>query len=156
MHRLIAWLTVNEVSTTLFGPSQQDPPYRHDPPRLSDPPRPTAPPYPKIQPLDLALSSADGYDLALATAHQIAGWRIVAESRQEGWLEAEARTPLLRFVDDIRIWIEALDGGGCRVHMRSRSRVGRGDFGANARRIKTFLRLVGERAESGPHFPPPG
>jgi uncharacterized protein (DUF1499 family) len=135
---LITWLTVNEVTTELSGP------------------QPPGPPYPEVQPLDLELSPAEAYDLAVAVARRIRSWRIVRESPQEGWLAAEARTPLLRFVDDVRVWVEARSGGGCRVHVRSRSRLGRGDFGSNAARIQSFLRLVRERVESGPHFQPPG
>jgi uncharacterized protein (DUF1499 family) len=138
VHRLIAWLTVNEVTTESPGLLQPKPPY------------------PEVRPLDLDLSPDEAYDLALATARRMRGWRIVQESPQEGSLNAEAKTPLLRFVDDVRVWIEARSGGGCRVHMRSRSRVGQGDFGANASRIRAFLQLVEKRADSRPHFPPPG
>ena len=134
MHRLVAWLTIKDVTTGSSGLS----------------------PYPEIRPLDLGLPPEDAYDLALETAHRMTGWRIVEESPDEGWLDAEAKTPLLRFVDDIRVWIEGRSGGGSRVQMRSRSRIGRGDFGANARRIQAFLQRVGERVDSGPRFTPPG
>jgi uncharacterized protein (DUF1499 family) len=134
MRRLIAWLTVNDVTTGSSGLS----------------------PHPEIRPLDLGMPPDDAYDLALETARRMTGWRIVEESTHEGWFDAEARTPLLRFVDDIRVWIEERSGGGCRVQMRSRSRIGCGDFGANARRIQAFLQLVGESAGFGPRLPPPG
>ena len=124
MLRLVAWLTVNDVTT---GSSV---------------------PYPEVQPLDLELSPEDAFDLALATARETRGWRSVAESAQGGWFDAEATSTLLRFVDDIRVWVEAPSASGCRIQMRSRSRLGRGDFGANAHRIQAFLRRVGKRVES--------
>ena len=135
MHRMIAWLTLNDVTT-----------------RSSDP----CPPYPEIKPLDLGLPADDAYCLVLETARRMTGWRIVEESPHDGWLDAEVKSPLLRFVDDIRIWIEARSGGGCRVQMRSRSRLGYGDFGANARRIRAFLQLVEESSVGSPRFPPRG
>lgn len=53
-------------------------------------------------------------------------------------LQAVARTRLLRFRDDVAV--EVRDKGAYReVQMRSRSRVGKSDFGANAKRITAFL-----------------
>src|SRR5437588_374849 len=44
-----------------------------------------------------------------------------------GWLALTRRTRVIRFIDDILVWLEAIPGG-CRVHARSRSRVGRADL----------------------------
>jgi len=126
MNRLIAWLRINDVTTGSSGA------------------------YPELQPLDLAVPPGDAYALAVATARQMMGWRIVAEAPHDGWFGAEATTSLLRFVDDIRVWVEARTGGGSLVRVRSRSRIGCGDFGTNARRIQTFLRLVGNGVETSP------
>ncbi|PNH02659.1 hypothetical protein TSOC_011341, partial [Tetrabaena socialis] len=66
-------------------------------------------------------------------------------------MEAVSTTRLLRFKDDIvvRIRPEARrEGGGkdetLRVDVRSRSRVGRGDLGTNAARIRLFLSRLRE------------
>jgi uncharacterized protein (DUF1499 family) len=49
-----------------------------------------------------------------------------------------ATTRWFGFKDDVAIRISPA-GAGSRVDMRSRSRVGRSDLGANARRIREFL-----------------
>jgi uncharacterized protein (DUF1499 family) len=125
MNRLLAWLTVNDVAT---GSSAA---------------------YPELLPLELDLLPEDAFAAALATARDLRGWRIVTESESERRFEAEASTPVLRFVDDLEVWVEPRADQGSRLHVRSRSRVGRGDFGANARRIRAYLRLVAQRATTG-------
>jgi uncharacterized protein (DUF1499 family) len=44
----------------------------------------------------------------------------------------------LRFKDDVVIRIRA-DNSGARLDIRSASRIGSSDFGANAKRLRTFL-----------------
>ena len=48
-------------------------------------------------------------------------------------LHAVVKTPVLRFPDDLHA---RLDGGGGVIHVRSASRVGRSDLGANRRRVE--------------------
>jgi uncharacterized protein (DUF1499 family) len=55
--------------------------------------------------------------------------RIVQEEQR--YLYAEFRTPILRFVDDVEFFQE-----GELLHVRSASRLGRRDFGANRRRVE--------------------
>lgn len=56
-----------------------------------------------------------------------------------GRIEATARTLLFRFPDDIAIRIVGSENGS-RVDLRSVSRYGVADLGANARRVRAFLR----------------
>ncbi len=65
-------------------------------------------------------------------------WHIAAAAESEGRIEATATTPLLRFKDDVVIRIRAHNSGS-RLDIRSASRVGSSDFGANAKRIRAFL-----------------
>ena len=80
------------------------------------------------------------------SVHQVAGfqkgWTVVKLDPAEGTLQAEARTRLLRFVDDVTIRVRPADGERVSVDVLSRSRVGKGDFGANARRIVQFLEAL--------------
>ena len=99
--------------------------------------------YPDVQPLVVASSAADTF-AAAATAAREAGWQIVGEDRQAGRIEAIATTRMMRFRDDIVIRIRP-EGAGARVDVRSKSRVGRGDLGTNARRITAFLAAVRSR-----------
>lgn len=66
------------------------------------------------------------------------GWAVAAAVEAEGRIEATATTRLLRFKDDVVIRIRAHDAG-TRLDIRSASRVGDSDLGANAKRINAFL-----------------
>ena len=66
------------------------------------------------------------------------GWEIVESRPQDGHLEARDTSRVFRFVDDVVVRIRA-DRRGTRVDLRSKSRDGRGDLGANADRIREFL-----------------
>ncbi len=96
--------------------------------------------YPDVRPLQLPISP----DGALVRAKQAAdrlGWDIVAFEPSEGRLEATDTTAFFGFKDDVVVRVTASDGGS-RVDVRSKSRVGRGDMGANAKRIREFLELM--------------
>ena len=72
------------------------------------------------------------------------GWEIVASVPAEGRIEAIDTTLLFGFKDDVVIRVAA-DAAGSRVDIRSASRVGRSDFGTNARRVRAFI----EKLRSG-------
>jgi uncharacterized protein (DUF1499 family) len=63
------------------------------------------------------------------------GWKVVSLDPRAGQIEATDTSHIFRFVDDIVVRVRPQDGG-TRVDMRSKSRVGRGDVGANAARIR--------------------
>jgi uncharacterized protein (DUF1499 family) len=60
----------------------------------------------------------------------------VVEERQ-GYLRAEVRSLVFRFVDDVEFLI---DPEARLIHFRSASRAGRTDFGVNRRRMEEFRR----------------
>lgn len=69
-----------------------------------------------------------------------AGWKIAKSDPARGAIEATASVSYIRFHDDVVIRIlPVADGSQSRVDMRSVSRVGVGDLGVNARRIRSFL-----------------
>lgn len=83
----------------------------------------------------VAAVTADAARLARA-----AGWQIARSDPASGHIEATASVSYIRFHDDVAIRITpTADGKASRVDMRSVSRVGVGDLGVNARRIRTFL-----------------
>ncbi|MEA2238267.1 MAG: hypothetical protein QOC81_2991 [Thermoanaerobaculia bacterium] len=98
--------------------------------------------YPELATLDLPLSA----DAAFAKATEAAKameWEIVSSRPSEGVIEATATTAWFGFHDDIVVRIRPA-GDHSRVDVRSTSRVGRGDAGKNADRIRRFLgRLAG-------------
>ncbi len=89
--------------------------------------------------LRLPLAPAEALALAEQRARAQPGWSIGRLAPPQGLLTAVAVTRLLRFRDDITIRVRPADSGS-RVDVRSRSRVGRDDLGANAARIRRFLR----------------
>jgi uncharacterized protein (DUF1499 family) len=69
------------------------------------------------------------------------GWEIVAVAPESLRIEATDTTLLFGFKDDIVIRIAAA-GSGSRVDVRSLSRVGKSDFGVNAKRIRKFMQQL--------------
>ena len=97
--------------------------------------------YPDIKPLELPLPPAAAFARALDAARGM-GWEIAAADPAAGRIEATATTPWFGFHDDIVVRIvpaQEGNGAGSRVDVRSVSRVGRGDFGTNAKRIRAYL-----------------
>jgi len=93
--------------------------------------------YPDIKPIMLAEPKEKAFERALAAA-QAMGWAIVARDPAAGRIEAVDTTLWFGFKDDVVVQVSAAAGGGSRVDVRSKSRVGRGDAGTNARRIRGF------------------
>jgi uncharacterized protein (DUF1499 family) len=96
--------------------------------------------YSDLRPLDMPLPPADAYARALAAARGM-GWDIVASDAAAGRIEATATTPWFGFRDDVVVRIVPAPGGS-RLDVRSVSRVGRGDFGTNAKRIRAYLEAL--------------
>jgi uncharacterized protein (DUF1499 family) len=100
--------------------------------------------YPDIQPLALPQPPARAVQLAEQVAKDM-GWDIVAVVPSEGRVEATDTTWYFGFKDDVVIRV--LPGPtGSRVDMRSESRVGLGDAGTNARRVRAYLARLRELA----------
>ncbi|NWG45203.1 MAG: DUF1499 domain-containing protein [Alphaproteobacteria bacterium] len=99
--------------------------------------------YPGLGPLQVQAMPDAVFPEALAAAKEM-GWTIVASVREEGRIEATDRTFWFGFRDDVVIRLRAEDGG-TRIDVRSKSRVGGSDIGANARRITTYLDRLAAR-----------
>jgi uncharacterized protein (DUF1499 family) len=67
---------------------------------------------------------------------------IIGENRAEGRIEATETSALFHFADDIVVRIRPYAEGGSRVDVRSKSRVGKGDLGVNANRIRTLFARI--------------
>jgi uncharacterized protein (DUF1499 family) len=93
--------------------------------------------FPDLVPLDLAVSPERAFGAAEAAARDL-GWEIVAAVPAEGRLEATATTPWFGFKDDVVVRVRPR-GAGSRVDVRSLSRIGVGDLGVNAARVRAFL-----------------
>lgn len=93
--------------------------------------------YPDLQPLQSSLSQDAAFDRSLQVARELQ-WQVYHEDRANGVIEAMDSTRFMGFKDDVVIRIRAGKGGSV-VDLRSVSRVGKGDVGANAKRIRAFL-----------------
>ncbi len=95
--------------------------------------------YPDLAPLVLPGGAGRAFTLARTTAAAIPGWVVTATDSAAGRIEATATTRWFGFKDDVVIRVAARGGDSATVDMRSKSRVGRSDVGANAARIRTFF-----------------
>jgi uncharacterized protein (DUF1499 family) len=93
--------------------------------------------YPDIAPVILAVAPDQAFARAKSVAERMPGWNVTNADSESGRIEATATSKLFHFVDDIVIRVRP-DGAGSRVDLRSRSRVGQSDLGANAARIRAF------------------
>jgi uncharacterized protein (DUF1499 family) len=104
--------------------------------------------YPDIGPLAASATPQAAYDAAFAIVNK-RRWRVVEArapqaGRREGRIEAVARTPVMGFRDDIVVRVRPEGSDGSRIDVRSSSRYGTFDFGANASRIRSLLDDVEE------------
>ena len=84
----------------------------------------------------LPVPPREAFDRAVKAAESM-GWEVVGRDAAAGTLEAVDTTKFFGFKDDIAVRVAAAEAGS-RVDIRSKSRVGRSDIGANARRIRAY------------------
>ncbi|MDP2410823.1 MAG: DUF1499 domain-containing protein [Pseudolabrys sp.] len=108
--------------------------------------------YPEISPLQLSVQPRVAYEVSLAVINKhrwpIANARPPA-GRRDAVIEATARTLIMGFRDDIIVRVTPL-GQGSRVDLRSASRFGRHDLGANAVRVRTLMEEIEAAADAAP------
>lgn len=92
--------------------------------------------YPDLAPLQVDRDPGMALEQATDVARAL-GWEIVEVDPQDGRLEAVQVSTVFRFVDDIVVRVRPGSQGAI-VDVRSKSRDGRGDLGANADRIRAF------------------
>lgn len=143
-YRASAYPPINDIST-----DTNDPPVFWDTSSPTDYPASNAKmqkaAYPAVRTLTLKGTPEAIYARALELV-RARGWRILADAPDEGRIEAMAYSPVFGFADEVALRIAPADGGVL-VDMRSRSRLGRIDRGANARRIEGFLTELEERVD---------
>jgi uncharacterized protein (DUF1499 family) len=91
------------------------------------------------------MAPGDAFSHAKATAAQMPSWVVTFSDPATGMIEAVATTAVFGFQDDIVIRVRPDAGGqGSIVDLRSKSRDGKGDLGANANRIRAFVTRLGQ------------
>ena len=99
--------------------------------------------YPDLQPQMLNVPPRQAFDRALASVREM-GWDLVAADPAAGRIEATDTTFWMGFEDDVVIRVRAADGGS-QIDVRSLSRLGGGDVGTNAKRIRVYLKALKAR-----------
>lgn len=92
-----------------------------------------------LAPTTLPLAKEAAIARVALVAASMPGWRVTATDVDTGTVEATSTTRLFGFQDDIVIRVRPAGDGGSRIDMRSKSRDGKGDLGANAARIRAFM-----------------
>ncbi len=107
--------------------------------------------YPEIVPLQVDLPAKQVYDIVQKLIAKrkwlVVDARAPLGARGAGTIEAVARTTLFGFREDVAIRVTPARDGS-RVDMRSASRYGFNDFGANARRVRALLDDIDDAAGS--------
>jgi uncharacterized protein (DUF1499 family) len=98
--------------------------------------------YGDLAPVRLNQAPSDAFEIARDAA-EAQGWTIVTEEPQAGVIEATATSFWYGFKDDVAIRLRpTADGMGATLDVRSVSRVGVNDIGANAKRVRAYLAAV--------------
>jgi len=105
--------------------------------------------YPQIAPLTLDIGADEAFELARRAAVN-RKWQVVEAVRPggrigDGRIEAVVRSRLLNLPDDVTVRVRPR-ADGARIDVRSASRFGSRDLGANADRIRTYLDEVANLA----------
>jgi uncharacterized protein (DUF1499 family) len=98
--------------------------------------------YPDLAPLRLAMPVDEAFKRVEAAARSLPDSEITRVDGQAHAVEGTSTTRVFRFHDDFVIEVRP-DGAGSVVQMRSKSRDGKGDIGANAARIKALFAQLG-------------
>jgi uncharacterized protein (DUF1499 family) len=107
--------------------------------------------YPGVAPLTLEITAQEAFQLAMKAAQQ-RGWTIIESAAPGGRtgvgrIDAIDHSLIMRFPLDVTVRIRPL-ANGARIDVRSASRVGAHDLGANATRIQTFLAALQELVDN--------
>jgi uncharacterized protein (DUF1499 family) len=94
--------------------------------------------YPNLSALRLPMPPDEAFSRVQLAARAMETWKVTREDAAAHALEGFDTTQVFRFKDDFVIEVRPADGGSV-VQMRSKSRDGQGDVGANAKRIQSFF-----------------
>jgi len=151
---VIAATLLFEYSAKAYPPINDITTDTQDPPSFWDVPNPIDYPgqavaelqqaaYPDLSPLPLSISPEQAFEQALTVVTD-KGWEVITTDPDEGRIEAVDPSLLFGFKDEVVIRITSSDDGAI-IDIRSRSRIGHIDRGANAKRIRGYLKDLKER-----------
>lgn len=100
--------------------------------------------YPDIMTIAYLQSNTEVFAAAADIIREM-GWALVDASEADGRLEATVTTQWFGFKDDVVIRLEEGPADSTVFDMRSKSRIGRSDIGANAGRIRAFIAALNQK-----------
>lgn len=110
--------------------------------------------YPELKSMHFHEPPSAVFSRAEAVALTMPGWQNCT-TPEPYLLTCEAVTPTMGFVDDVSIWVVPSGPGMTQLKMRSASRKGKGDMGANAKRIRAYQEaLIAYRPDAPPDVIP--
>lgn len=101
--------------------------------------------YTELSGLTLALAPEQAFTMALEACETL-GMHVTNVDQASGRIEAIEETFFFGFKDDVVIRVSPLESGS-KIDVRSVSRVGRSDLGANAKRIERILEAISSSAK---------
>ncbi len=101
--------------------------------------------YPEIEPRVYAAEQDRVFDEVCAVVDRHPRWTLASDNPDQMRVDVEVRTKTIGWVDDMTVWVEPADADGASVRVRSSSRVGRADFGHNARTIRELFEHLDKR-----------
>jgi uncharacterized protein (DUF1499 family) len=99
---------------------------------------------PELRPDQYPVSVERLFDIARESAIAL-DWKITSIDHAQMSLHVVISTPLLGFADDMIIRVIARENNNSSLHARSKSRIGRADYGANLGHILKLKRSVQQR-----------
>lgn len=134
---LLAHALLNDISTDVNNPPTFTSVEVDDLPVKSRELIPKA--YPDLKPVAFPTKPyLEAFSAVAAVAATMPGWDVTVVENGRGIVEAVATTSI-GFQDDVAVRVQKVAKGGVIIDMRSRSRIGVGDLGANAARIRSFF-----------------
>ena len=97
--------------------------------------------FPELRPRTYAAPAALMFDVARRAAEAL-HWELNTVEPEERKIEAVVTTRIIKFKDDVSIWVEADGDERSTLFARSASRVGWGDLGANTRHLMNLFETV--------------
>lgn len=102
--------------------------------------------FPELRPKSYPVTSEQLFGVTRETVVAL-GWHIESMGPGAHRLHAVVTTPWLRFKDDVVVEIRAVDDQQSALFIKSESRVGRADYGANLRHILDLMHNVEQKLQ---------
>ncbi len=116
-------------------------------------------PFPELRPRTFDMPPELLFGFSVQAIHRL-GWPLSSQHLGSHKLTAVATTRLWRFKDDITLHVYATPEGASILYVRSESQLGKGDLGANLRRVIDVTEeitrqvMAHQRSEKGSTRPP--